>query len=165
MQETRVQLLGWEDPLEKGMVTYSSILAQRIPWTQEPDGLQSMGSQKIRHHLVGTCAHQCLLRIYNVLGIAFSHWFTVCKETQANCTSVCMCIPSQLHLTLWDLMDCSPSGSCVHGIFQTWILEWVAISYSRGSSKPRDGPWVSCISFTGRWVLYHCVTWEAMDTF
>ena len=44
-QETRVQSLGREDPLEKGMATHSSILAWRAPWTEEPDGLQSMGSQ------------------------------------------------------------------------------------------------------------------------
>ena len=43
MQETQVQSLGWEDPLEKGMATHSSILAWRIPWTEEPDGLQSVG--------------------------------------------------------------------------------------------------------------------------
>ena len=43
MQETWVRSLGWEDPLEKGMVTHSSILAWRIPWTEEPGGLQSMG--------------------------------------------------------------------------------------------------------------------------
>ena len=45
MQETQVQSLGWKDPLEKGMATHSSILAWRIPWTEEPGGLQSMGSQ------------------------------------------------------------------------------------------------------------------------
>ena len=50
MQETRVQSLGWEDPLEKGMATHSSILAWRIPWTEEPDGLQSMGWQRVRHN-------------------------------------------------------------------------------------------------------------------
>jgi len=43
MQETQVQSLGWEDPLQKGMATHSSVLAWRIPWTEEPDGL-SMGS-------------------------------------------------------------------------------------------------------------------------
>ena len=43
MWETSVQLLGWEDPLEEGMATHSSILAQRIPWTEEPGGLQPMG--------------------------------------------------------------------------------------------------------------------------
>ena len=49
MWETWVQSLGWEDPLEKGMATHSSILAWRIPWTEEPDRLQSMGSQGVRH--------------------------------------------------------------------------------------------------------------------
>ena len=45
MQETPVRSLGWEDPLEKGMATHSSILAWRVPWTEEPGGLQSMGLQ------------------------------------------------------------------------------------------------------------------------
>ena len=49
MQETMIQSLGWEDPQEKGMATHSSILAWRIPWTEEPGGLQSMGSQRVRH--------------------------------------------------------------------------------------------------------------------
>ena len=49
MQETRVPSLGWEDPPEKGMVTHSSILAWRIPGTEEPGGLQSMGSHGVRH--------------------------------------------------------------------------------------------------------------------
>ena len=52
MQEMQVQSLGWEDPLKKEMVTHSSILAWTIPWTEEPGGLQSMGSQRIRHDLV-----------------------------------------------------------------------------------------------------------------
>ena len=49
MQETRFQFLGWEDPLEKGMAIYSTILAWRNPWTEEPGGLQSMGSPRVRH--------------------------------------------------------------------------------------------------------------------
>ena len=49
MRETWVQSLGWEDPLEKEMATHSSILAWKIPWTEEPGWLQSMGSQKVRH--------------------------------------------------------------------------------------------------------------------
>ena len=49
MQETQVQSLGWEDPLEKGMTTHSSILAWRIPWTEKPDGLQFMGLQRVGH--------------------------------------------------------------------------------------------------------------------
>ena len=47
--ETSVLSLGWEDPLEKEMATHSSILAWRIPWTEEPGGLQSVGSQRVRH--------------------------------------------------------------------------------------------------------------------
>ena len=49
LQETWVQPLGWDDPLEEDMATHSSILAWRIPWTEEPGGLQSMGSQRVRH--------------------------------------------------------------------------------------------------------------------
>ena len=49
VRETWVQSLGQEDLLEKGMATHSSILAWRIPWTEEPDGLQSLGSQRVGH--------------------------------------------------------------------------------------------------------------------
>ena len=49
VQETWVQFLGWEDPLEEGMATHSSILAWRDLWAEEPGGLQSMGSQRVRH--------------------------------------------------------------------------------------------------------------------
>ena len=49
MQETQVQSLGREDPLEKEMVTHSSILAWKIPWMEEPGRLQSMGLQRVRH--------------------------------------------------------------------------------------------------------------------
>ena len=49
VQETLVQSLGWEDPLEKEMATHSSILAWKILWMEEPSRLQSMGSQRVRH--------------------------------------------------------------------------------------------------------------------
>ena len=49
MQKTQVLSLSWEDPLEKGMATHSSILAWRIPWTEELGGLQSMESQRVKH--------------------------------------------------------------------------------------------------------------------
>ena len=61
----------------------------------------------------------------------------------------------QLCLTLGGPMDCSPPGSSVHGILQTRILEWVAISSSRGPSRRRDPTHVSHVSCVGRWVLYH----------
>ena len=63
--------------------------------------------------------------------------------------------------TLCDPTDCNPPGSSVHGIFQARILEWVVISSSRGSLQPRDQTHISCVSCTGRNILYHWVTWEA----
>ena len=51
MQETQVQSLGQEDPPEKGMATHSSVLIWRIPWTEEPGGLQSVGSRRVGHDL------------------------------------------------------------------------------------------------------------------
>ena len=51
VQETWVRSLGWEDPLEKEMATHSSILAWKISWTEEPGGLQSLGSQRVGHDL------------------------------------------------------------------------------------------------------------------
>ena len=61
-------------------------------------------------------------------------------------------LDAQSGLTLFNPMDCSPPGSSVHGTSQARILEWVAISYSRRSSRPRDRIRVSCI---GKQVLYH----------
>ena len=49
MWETWVRSLGWEDPLEKGIATHSSVLAWKTPWTEEPGGLQSVGLQRVRH--------------------------------------------------------------------------------------------------------------------
>ena len=52
IKEIQVRSLGWEDPLEEGLATHSSILAWRIPWTEDPGGLQSMGSQRVGHHII-----------------------------------------------------------------------------------------------------------------
>ena len=59
IQETQVRSLGWKDPLEKGMATHWSILAWRIPWTEEPGGLQSMGSQRVRHKVAINTDSMC----------------------------------------------------------------------------------------------------------
>ena len=64
MQETRVRSLGWEDPLEKEMATHSSILAWRIPWIEEPGGLQSTGSQRVGHDWETSHTHICFISIY-----------------------------------------------------------------------------------------------------
>ena len=76
--------------------------------------------------------------------------------------SVCVCMRVQLCPTLCNPMDCSPLGSRdLCGISQARILEWVAISYPKGSAWPRDWIHVSCSSCIGRLFLYHCTTWEA----
>ena len=68
---------------------------------------------------------------------------------------------AQLCMTLFDPKGGSPPGSSVRGIFQGRILEWGAISLSRGSFPPRDGTHVSCVFCIGRRILYHCTTCEA----
>ena len=65
MQEIWVQSLGWEDPLEKEMATHSRIIAWEIPWTEEPGGLQSMGSKRIGHDLVTKPQHFLSAVFYN----------------------------------------------------------------------------------------------------
>ena len=65
------------------------------------------------------------------------------------CSVLCVCP------VLCSSIDCSPPGSSAHGIFQARILELVAISFSRVSSQLRDQTHVSCVSWTGSWILYH----------
>ena len=77
IQETWVRSLGWEDPLEKEMAIHSRTIAWRISWTEEPGGLQSMGSQRVRHNWVTSlhftskkwnnmcaCVHVCTCKVY-----------------------------------------------------------------------------------------------------
>ena len=64
MQETQVWSLGWEDPLEKAMATHSSVLAWRIPWTEEPGGLQSMELQRLRHDRA----------TFTLMSLCFKYW-------------------------------------------------------------------------------------------
>ena len=75
--------------------------------------------------------------------------FGLIYETSV-CVCVCVCVCARaksLHLclTLCNPMDCSLPGSSIYGIFQARVLEWIAISFSRGSSRPRNGTWVSRI--------------------
>ena len=78
---------------------------------------------------------------------------------------------ARLCLTLCDPMDCSPAGSSVCGILQARILEWIAISYSRGSSRPRNWTCISCIAgrlltaWTTREVLVACKGWHGMGPY
>ena len=86
------------------------------------------------------------------------------KHLRWNSKLMHMCSAAQFCLALCDPMDCSPPGSPLHGILQARILEWVAISSSRGSSRPRDWTCVSCISGIDGRVLYHGATWQAWNS-
>ena len=80
-------------------------------------------------------------------------------------------VSQQSCLTLYDPMDCSPPGSSVHGILQARVLKWVAISFSRGSSWPRDQPCIFCVSYFGSWIylwslrIYFAVVQFMSDSF
>ena len=90
-------------------------------------------------------------------------WGDRCMHVCA-CVCVCLCVSvlfTQPCSTLCDPVECSQSGSSVHGISQVKILEGVAFSCSWGSSRPRNQTCVSCI---GRWILHHCATWECHQT-
>ena len=90
------------------------------------------------------------------------------RESVCVCVCVCVCACTRAHMLshVWlfrDPMNCSPEGSFIHGIFQTRILEWVAVPSSRGSSWPRGWNWISGVSWIGRQILYHWVTWKAQS--
>ena len=75
-----VQSLGQENPLEEGMATHSSVLAWRIPWTEEPGGLQSLRSQRVRHNLVTEQQQQCVFLLWacNLLKLLYDLGFVTC---------------------------------------------------------------------------------------
>ena len=101
----------------------------------------------------------CECRFLSPLGLYQGVWFLESKFSFVRNCYLCACSVVQLCPTPCDPMDCSPP---VHGIFQARILEWGAIFYSRGSSQPRDQAYVSCVSYTGRQILYHSATWEVL---
>ena len=89
-------------------------------------------------------------------------WQLPCVVCVSVCVGACACMCAQVCPTLWDPMDSSLSGSSILGIFQARILSWVAISFFRESSQPRDWTCISLVTWNGRQILYHCPTWEAL---
>ena len=176
-----VHIWCWDDPLEEGKATHSSILAWRIPWTEEPGGLRSMGWQRVRHDWSdlahtqpgilhngspGKLIHRVTSSSYCITHGAWALWSFVTQgifsDPEISRFLSKKCVHAQSHTTLCYPMDCSPPGSSVHGILQARILEWVGISSSRRSYWCRDQTHVSCSSCTGRQIVYHWATWEAL---
>ena len=116
--------------------TFESILMR---WLKLEPIIQSEVSQKEKHQ------YSILTHIY----MEFRKMVTITLYAAAKSLHSCS--------TLCDPIDGSPPGSPVPGILQARTLEWVAISFSRGSAQPRDGTLVSCL---GRWILYHWATWK-----
>ena len=145
--------------MEKAMAPQSSVLAWRIPGTGEPSGLHRVGHD---WRDLAAVAAACL-KTANLLR---NYCVSIVRETSILFTCVCAFSVCKSCPTLCDLMDCSPPGSSVHGISQAKVLAWVAISSSRGSSRPRDQTSISWVSCTGRWILCcwatrdaHCLHW------
>ena len=128
-------------------------------WTGRPGMPWFMGSQRVRHdwatelNWTELSNFQSLLHIKKLLG-------NLLKNTNPHPMKMKVLLFLS-RLTFCDPMDCSLPDSSVHRILQARILEWVAISFSRGFSQPRDQTQVSCGSYIGRHILYHWATWEA----
>ena len=111
---------------EKAVAPHSHTLAWRIPGKGEPGGLPSMGSHRVRHNWSDLAAAAAAMHIHG--------------QSSPSCPTLC------------NPMNYSPPSYSVHGILQARILQWVAMPSSRGSSRPKDWIWVSCIAgrfFTG----------------
>ena len=119
--------------LEKETGTHSSALAWRVPGTGEPGGLPSMGSCRV--------GHWSDLAAAAAVSLQFAGAPLPLAQNKVKESEVAQSCP-----TLCDSVDCSPPGSSVHGILQARVLEWVAIAFSRGSSRPRDWTQVSRIA-------------------
>ena len=115
-----------------------------------------------------SCIGRWILYIYNIVLCVsvsvereqYSVYIVDSLTLNSQPTAQYSCVCTQSCPTLWDSMDCSLTGSSVHGIFLARILEWVAIFYSRGFSQSMDWTFVSYVSYIVRRILYHCTTWE-----
>ena len=145
------------------MAIHSSILAWRIPWTEEPGRLQPMGLQRVGHDWACSKVNSpnfqmrklkprvpSLIKWVQGQYLLFwgLNWNNRCRMLHIlySMYIYCCCLITKSCLILCDPMDCSPPGSFIYGIFQARILEWIAIPFSRGSSQPRDWTQFSCIA-------------------
>ena len=148
MQETQLQSLGGEDPLEEGMATHSSILAWKTPQTEKPGRLQSMGSQKSQTWLkwFSKQAHTVLGKLMGIMRtwcitdslMCSSLHLLLVQRTTAVCQRMSQllhaCLPSQLFATPWTV---APSGSSVFGIFRQ--ESWSGLPFPPPGDLPDPG--------------------------
>ena len=106
------------------------------------------------------------LKVFVLISVCFTKWDEVGFPpekwvSRAAKILVRVCSFTESCPALCNPMDCIPPGASVHGILQAKILEWVPMSFFRGSSQPRDKIHISCVSCIDRQILYHCAAWEA----
>ena len=144
MRETQVWSLGWEDPLEKEMQPTPVLLPRKFHWWRSLVGYSPWGRKEwdMTERLYSTF----IITATATLGRGIhSSEYRPCGSPNKSGWKVIVFVV-QLCLTLYDPMDCSLPGSSVCGTLQVRILEWVAISFSTGSSQPKDQTHVSCIA-------------------
>ena len=134
------------------------ILKTCIPFDPQCYFQEFILKRNLKRH-IKTCTQMSLLQNLHIV----KYWET------SNCTAIkdqmhkiwylwkchIACMHAKSLQSLWDSMDCSPPGSCVHGILQARILEWVAMPSSRGSSQPKDWMHISYVSCISGQILYH----------
>ena len=173
MRETWVRSLGREDPMEKKMATHPSTLAWKIPWTKEPDRLQSMGLQRFGYGWATSLSlnsSRCWASFHFLFAIVMcllALLLFFAKESVQFCSflslsfllvckSLYMCVCVLSRSVMCDFLQFhGPSRFLSPWDFQERILDWVAISFFRGSSWPRDRTHLFCVYCIGRGILYH----------
>ena len=158
MQETWVWSMAWEDPLEKGMATHSTIPAWRISWTEEPGRLQSMVWQRVGHdwatftftHLFLRCSLPLTRCTYSLTFTKGNSFIIICLATYVHAESLQSC------LTLCDPMDCTLQVPPSMGFSEARILEWMPCPSPGDLSDPGIKPESSALAGG-----FFSATWEA----
>ena len=156
MLETWVRSLGQEDPLEKGMATHSSLLAWRIPCTEEPGGLQSMGLQRVWHHWSDLA---CTRTKSNTALLLMKTELVQDKRWEGQNTEFFECVRSCFSC-VWPfaiprMVACQAPLSVGFSRDEYWS----GLPFNRGSSWPRDQFHVSYVSCIGRRLFTTSTTW------